>query len=173
MHSDPKTFHLLLKKITDNLIPYLKAQVKAGCQVLQIFDSWIGTLSAADYKEFVFPHTQRLLNALKGTPVIHFGTGNASLIELQKKAGGNIIGVDWRMDIASTWKKLGKVAVQGNLDPVLLFSKPKVIFKEADKILKAVGSKPGFIFNVGHGILPETPVDHVMALVDYIHQWEI
>jgi len=173
MHEDRTAWEELMEKITSASIDYLVAQVEAGCQILQVFDSWVGCLSPDDYRLFVLPHMKRLFSALpKGIPSIHFGTGTSTLLQLQKQAGGDVIGLDWRVDIGQTWKDLGEVAIQGNLDPVLLFSKPEVILEEARKILDAVGDKPGFIFNLGHGILPETPVDHVMALVDYVHRWK-
>jgi len=172
MYSEPKAWHLLMEKLAVVITNYLNAQIKAGAQLVQLFDSWVGTLSPEDYREYVLPHTQRVIQGIqKGTPVIHFGTGTATLLNLQKEAGGDVIGVDWRTDIKKAWDDLGDVGVMGNLDPVILFSKPEVIFKEAEKILKKVGSRPGFIFNLGHGILPETPVDHVMALVDFVHEW--
>lgn len=174
MHQEPGAWHELMEKITTASLSYLKAQVAAGCQILQIFDSWVGCLSPADYREYVFPHMQRLFSELpKDIPSIHFGTDTTSLLDQIKGAGGDVIGLDWRVDIAQAWRQLGDVAVQGNFDPVLLFSEPDVIRAEARKILEAVGSKPGFIFNLGHGILPETPVDHVMALVDFVHGWKM
>ncbi len=174
MHSSPKAWHQLMDKLVAVLSDYLNAQIEAGCQVVQIFDSWVGCLSPDDYREYVLPHNKRLIESVqKGTPVIHFGTGTATLLELQKEAGGDVIGLDWRMNIGPTWKRLGDVAIQGNLDPVILFSSLDVIRTQAKKILDAVGHKPGFIFNLGHGILPETPVDHVMALVDFIHEWRV
>jgi uroporphyrinogen decarboxylase len=172
MHEQPKAWHGLMEKLTTASIDYLKAQVEAGCQILQVFDSWVGWLSPNDYQNFVLPHMKRLFSELpQNIPAIHFGTGNPALLKFQKEAGGNVIGLDWRVDISKAWNELGEVAVQGNLDPVLLFSNPEIIFEEARRILESVGSRPGFIFNVGHGILPETPVDHVMALVDFIHDW--
>ncbi len=173
MHSEPKAWHQLMEKLVAVQIDFLTEQHKAGCQVLQIFDSWVGALSPQDYEEYVLVHVKNLIQSLpKDVPVIHFGTGTATLLELQKQAGGDVIGLDWRMDIGPTWERLGDVAIQGNLDPVILFSDLDVIRAEAKKILDAVGHKPGFIFNLGHGILPETPVDHVMALVDYVHEWK-
>jgi len=172
MRSEPKAWHELLEKITTASIAYLKAQVKAGCQVLQVFDSWVGCLNPRDYRDFVLPHMRRLFSELpKNIPAIHFGTDTATLLPHLKEAGGDVIGLDWRVDLTKAWESLGEVAVQGNFDPVLLFSKPEVIFAEAEKILSAVGSKPGFIFNLGHGILPETPVENVLGLVDFVHQW--
>ncbi|MCE9624381.1 MAG: uroporphyrinogen decarboxylase [Deltaproteobacteria bacterium] len=172
MHEETKAWHELMEKITTATVSYLKAQVVAGCQILQLFDSWVGCLSPDDYRDFVLPHMRRLFSELpKNIPSVHFGTGTATLLSLQKAAGGDVIGLDWRQDIAKTWEGLGDVAIQGNLDPVILFSRPEVIRAEAKKILDAVGSKPGFIFNLGHGILPETPVDHVLDLVEYVHRW--
>ncbi len=174
MHEEPRAWQELMEKITAASIGYLRAQVEAGCQLLQVFDSWVGCLTPGDYREFVFPHSQRLFSSLPdGVPTIHFGTDNASLLSLQKAAGGTMIGLDWRVEVRQAWDQLGNIGVQGNLDPVVLFSPPEVICGEARKILDAVGSKPGFVFNLGHGILPETPVDHVMALVDYVHQWRL
>ncbi len=174
MHENPKDFCALMEKITTASIDYLNAQIEAGADLIQIFDSWVGNLTPDEYREYVFPHSQKLIRGIKqGIPVIHFGTQTAPLLPLMKKAGGDIIGIDWETDIQKAWNELGEVAVQGNLNPKTLFEKPEIIFKEAEKILKAVGSRPGFIFNLGHGILPETPVDHVMALVDFVHDWKI
>lgn len=174
MKGEPKAWGLLMDKITTAVIDYLKAQAEAGCQLLQIFDSWVGCLSPADYRQSVQPYMKKLFAALpKGVPVIHFGTGNASLLPLMQEAGGDVLGMDWRVDLAETWRRLGCRAVQGNLDPVLLFSAPEVFRKDVDALLRAAGSRPGFIFNLGHGLLPETPVDHVMALVDQVHDWKV
>lgn len=174
MHQNSKSWHDLMEKITTASIDYLNAQIEAGADAVQIFDSWVGCLTPAEYESSVLPHSKRLIEGIKkGIPVIHFGTSTESLLHLMKQAGGDVLGVDWRVDIQSTWDRLGNVAIQGNLDPVILFSKTDVIFKEAEKILKAVGDRPGFIFNLGHGILPETPVDHVIALVDFVHSWRI
>lgn len=174
MNEEPQAWHALMELLADNLTDYLNAQIEAGCQLLQVFDSWVGILNPEEYREYVLPHTKRLISGVKkGVPVIHFGTDTEPLLELQKEAGGDVIGLDWRVDIRSTWDRLGKdVGVQGNLDPKVLFSEPEVIRAEAKKILDAVGSRPGFIFNLGHGILPETPVDHVIDLVDFVHQWK-
>lgn len=174
MHCEPQAWHQLMEKLTRALADYVNAQIAAGCQLVQLFDSWVGCLSPHDYREFVLPHNRRLIASItKGVPVIHFGTGTATLLELQKEAGGDVIGLDWRVEIGPTWERLGNVAVQGNLDPAILFSTPEIIRAEAKKILDAVGKKPGFIFNLGHGILPETPVDHVMDLIDFIHEYQI
>lgn len=174
MHSDPIAFHLLLEKITSASIDYLQAQIQSGCQLVQVFDSWAGILSPDEYRTFVLPHSKRLILALpKNVPVIHFGLGSSNLIDLMAEAGGQILGVDSKMDIMEAWDRVGKTrGIQGNLDPTLLFSEPKIFLPKVEKILNAVGHRPGFIFNLGHGILPETPVDHVMALVDFVHGWK-
>ena len=178
MKSKPRVWCELMKKLTVMLVNYLNAQIEAGADLIQVFDSWVGCLSPEDYAQYVLLHTKRLISGVKkNVPVLHFGTGTgpaggtATLLELQKKAGGHVIGVDWRVNMKDAARRLGKVGIMGNLDPVILFSKPEVIRREAKKILQAVGQKPGFIFNLGHGILPETPVDHVMALVDFVHEW--
>ncbi|HKY63171.1 MAG TPA: uroporphyrinogen decarboxylase [bacterium] len=174
MREDPAAWHRLMEKITTASVAYLKAQVAAGCQILQVFDSWVGCLGPESYREFVLPHMKRLFSELPaGVPTIHFGTDTATLLELMKEAGGDVIGLDWRVDIASTWDRLGSVAVQGNFDPVLLFAKPEAIRAEAERLLAAVGSRPGYIFNLGHGILPETPVENVLTLVNFVHAWPL
>lgn len=175
MKSDPKGWNLLLEKLTTIIIDHLNLQIESGCHLVQIFDSLIGALSAGEYREFVLPHTQRLIKGIKkGIPVIHFGTFSKELLDLQKTAGGDVLSVHHSVDIKSAWDRFGPdVGVQGNLDPNLLLKKPDVFLKETEKILKAVGSRPGFIFNLGHGVLPKTPVDHVLKLVDFVHNWKM
>ena len=173
MYGAPDLWNLLMTKLVRVLADYLAAQVKAGAQVLQIFDSWIGALSPGDYRIYVQPHMKALFKELQtaGVPLIHFGTGTATLIELQKEAGGDVIGLDWRTDLDDGWKRLGyDVAVQGNLDPVVLFGPIPEIEKRVDDILKRAANRPGHIFNLGHGILPETPVESVAALVEMVHR---
>jgi uroporphyrinogen decarboxylase len=130
-------------------------------------------LSPADYEEFVLPYSQKVIGGVDpSVPLIHFATSNATLLELMKRAGGNVIGVDWRIDIREAWERLGNdVAIQGNLDPVVLFGSVGLIEKEVKRILDRVEGRPGHIFNLGHGILPHTPVDHVAALVDMVHEY--
>jgi uroporphyrinogen decarboxylase len=171
MLRDPGAWNALLERLVDATAIYLNAQADAGAQVLQVFDSWVGTLSPADYQQFVQPHMKRLFRALRpGVPVIHFGTDTASLLELQRDAGGQVIGLDWRVDLELAWDRLGpQVAVQGNLDPVVLLSPIAVIEQQAKRILAQAGGRPGHIFNLGHGVLPSTPVDHVLALVETVH----
>jgi uroporphyrinogen decarboxylase len=152
---------------------YLKAQAEAGAQALQLFDSWVGCLSPEHYRRFVLPHSRHVLGALKGcgVPLIHFGTGTAGFLKDFASAGGDVVGVDWRVDLDAAWKLVGGRAVQGNLDPVLLFAqKPALKAAVRDVLARAKGRK-GFIFNLGHGILPQTPVDNVRSVVEWVHAW--
>jgi len=173
MYQDRPTWDALMEKISRMLIQYLNAQIRAGVQAVQVFDSWVGCLSPADYEECVLPYSQKVINGVDpSVPLIHFATSNATLLELMKRAGGNVIGVDWRIDIRKAWERLGyDVAIQGNLDPVVLFASVDLIKREVKRILDRVEGRPGHIFNLGHGILPHTPVDHVAALVDMVHEY--
>jgi len=173
MYQDRPTWDALMEKISRMLIQYLNAQIRAGVQAVQVFDSWVGCLSPADYEEYVLPYSQKVINGVDpSVPLIHFATSNATLLELMKRAGGNVIGVDWRIDIRKAWERLGyDVAIQGNLDPVVLFGSVDLIKREVKRILDRVEGRPGHIFNLGHGILPHTPVDHVAALVDMVHEY--
>ncbi|HEY0378802.1 MAG TPA: uroporphyrinogen decarboxylase [Pyrinomonadaceae bacterium] len=171
MYTDAGAWHALMSLISRALVRYLNAQVAAGAQAVQLFDSWVGCLSPDDYREFVLPHTRNVIqNVTAGTPVIHFGTGTAALLELMREAGGDVIGCDWRVDLGDAWRRLGDVAVMGNLDPVTLFANQDVVRAHARRILERVGGRPGHIFNLGHGILPETPVENVIALVEAVHE---
>ena len=185
MHGDASLWHGLMEKITTCAIDYLNYQIKSGVQAIQIFDSWVGALSVDDYRTHVFPHSQRLLreisNADRGAggganggqvPVIHFGTGNPALLPLMAEAGGDVMALDWRAPLVETWDLLGVKAVQGNLDPVILFADRQGVEKAAGKLMADVAGRPGHIFNLGHGILPETPVDNVKALVDFVHEFQ-
>jgi uroporphyrinogen decarboxylase len=151
---------------------YLNMQIDAGADIVQLFDSWVGSLGPDDYRRFVLPHTRSVIDAVRpAVPVIHFGTVTGNLLELMREAGGDVIGLDWRVDLAQAWARLGHdVAVQGNLDPVALFAEPSEIRRRARVILDLAAGRPGHIFNLGHGILPETPVDHVIALIDAVHE---
>ena len=173
MYKYPEAWHIMMDKLSSATVLYLNSQIKAGADAVQLFDSWVGCLSRDDYKEFVLPHMKKLISGIKkDTPVIQFGTGTAALLDLVKDARSQVIGFDWRVDIAEAWKQVGyDKAIQGNLDPVVLFSTPSEIRKHTKKILDKTGGKPGLIFNLGHGILPKTPVDNVMALVDYVHEY--
>jgi uroporphyrinogen decarboxylase len=173
MYTEPRGWHELADKLAEMLLDYLSAQVEAGAHAVQVFDSWIGILSPEDYREFVLPHSRKVLEGVRlaGAPVIHFGTGTAGLLELLKEAGGDVIGLDWRIDLDRGWDILGSdVAVQGNLDPTLLFSSIDLVRRRTDDILSRAGSRNGHIFNLGHGILPKTPVDTVAAIVEHVHQ---
>ncbi len=172
MYGAPDLWARLMQKITRVLCDYLTAQVAAGAQAIQLFDSWVGALSPQDYRRYVFPFTKALLDALHrtGVPIIHFGTGTATLLTLQKEAGGDVIGVDWRIPLDEAWRQLGDVAIQGNLDPVLLFAPLPEIERQVDDILVRAANRPGHIFNLGHGILPGTPMDSVEAVIARVHQ---
>lgn len=172
MYSDRAAWDRLLGLLSRITVRYINAQIAAGAEAVQIFDSWVGCLSPADYREFVLPHTRAVIRGITpGVPVIHFGTGTAALLELMKEAGGDVIGVDWRVELGDAWRRLGSdVAVQGNLDSVALFAPRPEIRRRVQAILDAAGGRPGHVFNLGHGILPETPVDHVRYLVDIVHE---
>ncbi len=170
---DPGAWHSLLEKISRFTVAYLNAQIAAGAQAVQLFDTWVGCLDPAGYREFALPHTRRILQSVTpGTPVIHFGTQTASLLPWIKEAGGGVIGLDWRVDLPDTWERLGNVAVQGNLDPTVLFASRHEVRRRATDLLRRAGGRPGHIFNLGHGILPHTPLDNVLALVDAVHDWK-
>jgi uroporphyrinogen decarboxylase len=173
MYQDRSTWDALMEKLSEVLIRYLNAQIQSGVQAIQIFDSWVGCLTPADYEEYVLPYSKKVMEGVdKSVPVIHFATSNSTLLELMKRAGGNVIGVDWRVNIGEAWARLGyDVAIQGNLDPVILFGPVDLIEKNIKKILDSIGDRPGHIFNLGHGILPTTPPDHVAALIDMVHEY--
>ena len=172
MYGDPGAWHALMEKIVRGTTAYLQRQVEAGVQALQIFDSWVGCLSAADYRRYVQPHTATLIAALPSSvPVIHFGTGTATLLDDMKAAGGDVIGLDWRVDLDRAWAQLGdEVAVMGNLEPLVLLAGPEVIRRETARILEAAGGRPGHIFNLGHGVVPQVPPDSARLLVDVVHE---
>jgi uroporphyrinogen decarboxylase len=171
MYGDPGAWDVLMSRLVDATIAYLTAQAEAGAQALQLFDSWVGTLGPDDYARYVQPHMRRLFAGLPAdVPSIHFGTDTGTLLELQRNAGGDVIGLDWRVDLASAWDRLGPdVAVQGNLDPAVLFGPEDEVRARVRRILDRTGGRPGHIFNLGHGILPGTPVENVLALVDEVH----
>ncbi|MDI7260297.1 MAG: uroporphyrinogen decarboxylase, partial [Thermodesulfobacteriota bacterium] len=173
MYQNRTGWDSLMGKICETLIGYLNAQIRAGAQALQLFDSWVGCLSPTDYEEYVLPYSKRVIDRVdKSVPFIHFATSSSTLLERMKQAGGDVIGVDWRENIGEAWARLGyDVAIQGNLDPVILFGPHEIIEKEVRKILDSIGGRPGHIFNIGHGILPNTPVENVAALVDMVHEY--
>jgi uroporphyrinogen decarboxylase len=176
MYSEPATWHALMEKLSVVLSDYLLAQIRAGAQAVQLFDSWIGTLNAVDYVEFVQPYSRRILQAAQaaGVPVIHFGTGASTLLPAMKAAGGTVLGLDWRIPLDDGWKLVGHdVAIQGNLDPALLFAPLPEIKKRVQDILRRADGRSGHIFNLGHGILQNTPVDTVKAVVDMVHEFSL
>ena len=173
MYSDPTAWHRLMDKFARVLTGYLRRQIKAGAQAIQLFDSWVGCLSAGDYVEYVMPHVQRIFEGLKheGVPMIHFGTGTTAILRQMREAGGDVIGVDWRVHLDEAWTTIGHDrAVQGNLDPLALFAPLHEIERRVEDILRRAGGRLGHIFNLGHGILPTTPVDHVAATIDMVHK---
>jgi uroporphyrinogen decarboxylase len=173
MYRDPQTWHRFMDLVADITVRYLNMQIDAGAQAVQLFDSWVGCLSPEDYRRFVQPHSRKVIAALKpGVPVIHFGTMTGTLLTDMRDAGGDVIGLDWRVALDEAWSRLGNgVAVQGNLDPVLLFAGVAEIRSAVRDILGRAAGRPGHIFNLGHGILPETPVDNVLALIDAVHEY--
>jgi uroporphyrinogen decarboxylase len=176
MYSAPEVFHALMEKLSVVLSDYLVAQIRAGAQAVQVFDSWVGTLSPRDYEMFVLPYSQKVLEAARAenVPVIHFGTNTTTLLPLMKRAGGDVIGLDWRVPLDDGWALLGQdTAVQGNLDPALLFAPLPEIKTRVHDILRRAEGRPGHIFNLGHGILQNTPVDNVKVVVDMVHEYSV
>ncbi len=176
MYSDPRTWHTLMDKLARVIADYLVAQVEAGAQAIQLFDSWVGTLTPDDYRDYVLPHSQLILREVSatGVPLIHFGTGTANLLPLMKEAGGDVIGLDWRTPLDWGWDQVGAdTAVQGNLDPVALFAPRPELERRVRAILDSVAGRPGHIFNLGHGILPETPLENVKAVVEMVHEFSV
>ena len=173
MYSSPAMWDQLLSKLVEVTSVYAAEQVSAGADVIQIFDSWVGCLSVEDYRRSVLPHTTKLVKALKktGAPVIYFGTDSATLLPSMQGTGAEVIGLDWRIPLDEGWRSLGnKGAVQGNLDPVLLFADWPELKSRAANILQQAGGRAGHIFNLGHGILPETPVENVKALARFVQE---
>jgi uroporphyrinogen decarboxylase len=174
MFSQPETFHALMEKIADAVIDYLNAQIHAGAQALQIFDSWVGCLAPEDYERYVLPHMQRIfasLDARGEVPVIHFANQAATFLEKVRAAGGDVIGVDWRIPLDEAWRRVGyDVAIQGNLDPMALFAPLEEIERRVRDILAKAESRPGHIFNLGHGVHKDTPEEKVVALVRMVKE---
>jgi uroporphyrinogen decarboxylase len=173
MYSSPAHWDELLGKLVSVVSEYAAEQVRAGADVLQIFDSWVGCLSVEDYRRYVLPRTTELVKSLQksGVPIIYFGTDSATLLPSMKQTGAEVIGLDWRIPLDEGWRSIGHDrAVQGNLDPVLLFADWKELKSRAQNILRLADGRPGHIFNLGHGILPETPVENVKALTQFIQE---
>jgi len=172
MYHDPGAWWALMERLVRVITAYVNGQIAAGAQAVQLFDSWVGCLSPEDYRLFILPHMKILIQGITpGTPVIHFGTETAGLLELLAEAGGDVIGVDWRIDLHEAWRRIGfDRAVQGNLDPVALFAPRDELRQQVKRVLAATAGRPGHIFNLGHGILPQTPVENVIALVEMVHE---
>ena len=172
MYGHPEAWHRLCDRLSVVVTDYLIAQIEAGVNAVQVFDSWVGTLGPADYREFAMPHTARIFQAVAGrVPSIHFGTGTATLLKDLRDAGGDVIGVDWRVPLDEAWARIRHDrAIQGNLDPTLLLGPTRRMLEAADDILARADRRPGHIFNLGHGILPSTPLEHVQMLAHYVHR---
>jgi len=172
MYNHPAAWADLMHCFTASLGRYLNAQIEAGCQAVQIFDSWAGCLSPADYRRYVLPHTKAVIDQLPSdVPVINFLTGNPALLPLMREAGGSIMGIDWRVDFADAWRTVGyDVAIQGNLDPVSLYADLPVLRERVADVMHAAGNRPGHIFNLGHGVMPDMDPANVKALVEMVHE---
>jgi uroporphyrinogen decarboxylase len=173
MYAQPQAWHRLCERFSSLIADYMQAQVDAGVQAIQIFDSWAGALSRADYREFALPHTRAIFERLAGAgvPLIHFGVGTTAILSDLAEAGGDVIGVDWRLPLDEAWEIIGSDrGIQGNLDPTLLFAPEERMFASADEVLRRAGGRPGHIFNLGHGVLPSTPLERVQALAQHVHR---
>ena len=172
MYREPSAWHDLMQRLSVSIVRYLNAQIAAGVQAVQLFDSWVGCLGPSDYREYVLPHVQAIANEIQPTaPLIHFATGNPALLPLLAEAGGSVIGIDWRIGLADAWQSVGHHrAVQGNLDPTVLFADRETIRAQVKSVLGDADGRAGHIFNLGHGVLPQTPVDHARAVVDMVHE---
>lgn len=172
MYREPAAWHELMHRLSRSITLYLNAQIAAGAQAVQLFDSWVGCLGPEDYRRYVAPHVKAISDNLSpGGPLIHFATGNPALLGPMAEAGGDVIGVDWRVGLADAWRTVGEeLAVQGNLDPLVLLADRETIATKAQEILLAAAGRPGHIFNLGHGVLPQTPFDNVRYLVDFVHE---
>ena len=172
MLGDPGAWRALMERLSASIAAYLNAQIAAGADAVQLFDSWVGCLAPADYRTHVLPYMREVIAGIQGgVPVVHFGTDTAGLLELMREAGGDVIGLDWRVDLGQAWRRLGDgVAVQGNLDPAILLADLEAIRRGARAVLASAGGRPGHIFNLGHGVLPGTPWQHVAGLVEMVRE---
>jgi uroporphyrinogen decarboxylase len=170
MRSEPAVWHALLERLAAISAGFLRLQVDAGASAVQLFDSWAGTLSAADYATYVQPHSARVLSAVADVPRIHFGVGTGEILPLMGAAGADVVGVDWRVSLDAAVARLGgRLAVQGNLDPTVLMAPTEVVEAEAARVIAAGRSAPGHVFNLGHGVLPSTDPDAITRLVEFVH----
>jgi uroporphyrinogen decarboxylase len=170
LHEEPAGWAALMERLTDAAVTWLTAQVEAGAHAVQVFDSWVGALAPDDYRLHVAPWMQRLFAALPPVPAIHFGTGTAGILPWMAEAGGDVIGLDWRIDLDRGWAMAGERAVQGNLDPALAAASWPVAERAAREVLARAAGRPGHVFNLGHGVLPHTPADNLRRLVDLVHE---
>jgi uroporphyrinogen decarboxylase len=174
MYGHPESWHALCALFAEMIGEYLVAQIEAGVDAVQVFDSWVGALNAADYREFILPHTRRIfeiVSARSSVPTIHFGVGTWSILAEMREAGGDVIGADWRTPLDEAWDRIGPDrAIQGNLDPTLLLGPIERLLAGVDDVLARADGRPGHIFNLGHGILPPTPLEHVQAVARYVHR---
>ena len=172
MYEQPEAWHRLCEHLAGVIADYMAAQVEAGAQAIQIFDSWAGALGRNDYREFALPHTRVIFERLRatGVPTIHFAVGAAAILEDLAEAGGDVIGVDWRQPLDEAWGRIPDRAVQGNLDPMLLLGPRERLLRATDDVLRRAGGRDGHIFNLGHGVLPPTPLEHVQELAQYVHR---
>ncbi|MEZ6060198.1 MAG: uroporphyrinogen decarboxylase [Planctomycetaceae bacterium] len=172
MYNDEGAWNVLMNRLVDSVSIYLKEQIRSGCQAVQVFDSWAGCLSPSDYRRYVLPYTKRLIGSvINDAPVINFLTGNPALLPLQKEAGGTVMGIDWRTELRDAWETVGhEFAIQGNMDPVAIYANLKMMKQKARDVLNSADGRPGHIFNLGHGVMPDMNPDHVKALVDFVHE---
>lgn len=176
MYRHPASWHDLMNKVSSATVRYLRAQIEAGAEAVQLFDSWVGALSADDYLDYVFPHSQGIFQGISdlGVPTIHFGTGTAGFLSLMKRAGGDVQSVDWRIPLGEAWSRLGPEArLQGNLDPLLLTAPDELLRSRVERILREAGGRAGHIFNLGHGILPQTSEDKVESVVRWVREFNL
>jgi uroporphyrinogen decarboxylase len=174
MYNQPAAFDSLLGKLAATMSGFLAAQVAAGAAAIQVFDSWVGALAVEDYEARVLPHTRTILDAVAplGVPRVHFGTHTAGLLELIASAGPDIVSLDWRVPLDRGWARVGhQLGIQGNLDPAVLLGPPELVRERARDVLRRAGGRPGHIFNLGHGVLPETPLENLQLLVETVHEW--
>ncbi len=172
IYREPGLWMRLMDILAENVTRYLHIQIEAGAQAVQLFDSWVGAVSPAVYRRYILPVMRRIISALHplGAPIIYFGTGTASLLEAMQETGADVIGVDWRVPLDEAWVRLGyRCAIQGNLDPAALLASADTVRAEAQDVLRRAGGRPGHIFNLGHGVLPETPIENVQVLIDTVH----
>ncbi len=176
MYSEPEAFDKLLAKLSTTMAAYLQAQIEAGASAVQLFDSWVGALAVEDYEARVLPHTRSIFDALRssGVPRIHFGTDTAGLLESIASAGPDIVSLDWRVPLEVGWSRVGfERGIQGNLDPAVLLGPPDLVRDRVRDVLRRAAGRPGHIFNLGHGVLPSTPLENLQLLVETVHEWQV